>query len=223
MTEFIPAADLKKKYSVKGRFYVLSSDNSTTKCRSLLTISSTTTSNKRSLLVVMLNPGSSRPFYNEYIETEISTMHIDDLEHIPLIDVKPAPTQYQIMRVMNELKFSFANIINLLDIRETKSGHLFDKVKNGNIATEASIFSETRQTELRNYFTSDTIVILAWGNTRAIFDYEKKALEKISSLTDKVFTVRGNDNRICHPSPQNQNLKIKWLDNIFEQLKNSKT
>jgi len=72
MTEFIKAADLKKKYQVKGRFYVLTSSNSTKKCRSLLTITDMTIKNNKKLLVIMLNPGSSRPLDNEYVETEIS-------------------------------------------------------------------------------------------------------------------------------------------------------
>lgn len=48
MTEFIKAADLKIKFKVQGRFYVLIGSNSTTKCRSLLTISDTTATNKKS-------------------------------------------------------------------------------------------------------------------------------------------------------------------------------
>lgn len=219
MTEFIKAADLKKKYQVKGRFYVLTSNNSTTKCRSLLTITDTTITNKKKLLVIMLNPGSSRPLDNEYLETEILATQIDKLNNISLIDAKPDTTQYQIMRVMKELKFSYADIINLYDIREPKSGLLFNNAKKSKLQNEASIFSDTRQLELNNYFTADTTVILAWGNAKPITETEKTAIAKISKLTNKIFTVRGNDNIICHPSPQNHNYKIKWLDSIYGQLK----
>jgi hypothetical protein len=222
MTEFIKAADLKKKYQVKGRFYILTSSNSTTKCRSLLTIADTTATNKKKLLVIMLNPGSSRPLNNEYLETEILATKIDQLNNVSLIDAKPDTTQYQIMRVMNELQFSYADIINLYDIREPKSGLLFDNAKKGRLQTEASIFSDTRQSELSNYFTVDTSVILAWGNAKPITEIEKTAIDKVSKLTNKIFTVRGNDNIICHPSPQNHNFKLKWLDNIYGQFKSNR-
>ena len=167
----------------------------------------------------MLNPGSSRPLDNEYLETEILTTKIDQLNNVSLINAKPDTTQYQIMRVMNELQFSYADIINLYDIREPKSGLLFDNAKKGKLQTEASIFSDTRQSELSNYFKADTTVILAWGNAKPITEIEKNAIDKVSKLTKRVFTVRGNDNIICHPSPQNHNFKLKWLDNIYGQLK----
>lgn len=219
MTEFIKAADLKKQYQVKGRFYVLKSVNSITKCRSLLTITDTAKTHKKKLLVIMLNPGSSRPIDKEYLETEILATQIDKLNSVSLIDTKPDTTQYQIMRVMKELQFTYANIINLYDIREPKSGILFDNAKKGELQTEASIFANTRQSELNSYFTNETTVILAWGNAKPISEIEKKAIENISKLTKKIFTVRGNNNIICHPSPQNHNFKIKWLDNIYGQLK----
>ena len=219
MTEFIKAKCFKKKYQVKGRFYVLTSSNLTTKCRSLLTITDMTTTNNKKLLVIMLNPGSSRPLDNEYLETEILVTEIADLNNVSLIDAKPDATQYQIMRVMNELKYSYADIINLYDIREPKSSLLFGNAKKGKLQNEASIFSDTRHSELHNYFTTDTTVILAWGNAKPIQNTEIKAIDKISKLTSKIFTVRGNDNIICHPSRQNHNYKIKWLDNIYGQLR----
>lgn len=222
MAEFIKAADLKKKYQVKGRFYILTSNNTTTKCRSLLTIADTkTTRTKKKLLVIMLNPGSSRPLDKEYLEEEILTTQIDQLNTVSLIDAKPDTTQYQIMRVMNELQFSYADIINLYDIREPKSGLLFDNAKKGKLQNEASIFSETRYSELKSYFTTDTTAILAWGNAKPISGIEKIAIDKVSKLTKKVFSVRGNDNIICHPSPLNHNFKLKWLDGIYGQIRHN--
>ncbi len=218
MTEFIPAAELKKKYHVKGRFYILTEKNLKIKCRSLLTIEDTTASGKKKLLVVMLNPGSSRPLTKTYKEALVSTSRINELEKIPLIDSKPDITQYQIMRVMHKLIFSNANIINLYDVREPKSRILFDNAKKEKIQDEASIFSDTRKAELKKYFTSDTTVILAWGNIKSIFETEKKAIKKIEHLADKIYSVRSSDNIICHPSPQNHNFKIRWLDSMIGQL-----
>lgn len=219
MPEFIKAIELKKKYQVKGRFYVLSGSDSTFKCRSLLTISDTTTKNQKKLLVIMLNPGSSRPLESEYLETEILPTEINKLNRIQLVDAKPDATQYQIMRVMNEFQFSYVDIINLYDIREPKSNVFFENAKKGKFQIEASIFSDKRKSELINYFTENTTVILAWGNTKSISETEKIAIDKVFKLTKKVITVRGNGNKICHPSPQNQNLKLKWLDNTYGQLR----
>jgi len=103
MAEFIKAEELKRKYQVKGRFYILRCVNSTTRCRSLLTIKDSTVAQKKKLLVVMLNPGSSRPLDKEYLEPEILSTQIDKLNDVPLVDAKPDATQYQIMRVMYEL------------------------------------------------------------------------------------------------------------------------
>lgn len=167
----------------------------------------------------MLNPGSSRPLDDTYLEKEILATKIDQLNYVSLIDAKPDTTQYQIIRVMNELQFSYADIINLYDIREPKSGLLFENAKKGRLQSEVSIFSDKRQSELANYFTSDTSVILAWGNAKPITEIEKTAFDKVSKLTNKIFTVRGNDNIICHPSPQNHNYKLKWLDNINRELR----
>lgn len=219
MTEFIKAKELKKKYQVQGRFYIMASPNLNIKCRSLLTITDTTTINEKKMLVIMLNPGSSRPHDDDYLETEILISNIDQLHDISLIDTKPDTTQYQIMRVMDKFQFSYANIINLYDIREPKSDLLFDSAKNGRIPTEASIFSDSRQTELSNYFTDDTTVILAWGKVKAIEELEKTAIDKVNKLTKKIYLVRGKDNFIGHPSPQNHNFKLKWLYSIYEQLK----
>ena len=208
MTDFIPAADLKKKYSVQGRFYKLDESQNLSECRSLLTIKDTSNTYDKKLLVVMLNPGSSKPPEENYNWPLISTKQIEKLIQVPLVDAKPDKTQYQIMRVMNELKFSDAQIINIFDIREPKSKILLDNAKNGNIVREASIFSDSRQAELENYFTADTTVILAWGNTRTISDIEKIAIKKIKSLTDKIFMDCSEDKFIRHPSPQNHDLKL---------------
>lgn len=223
MVEFIKADKLKNKYIVEGRFYVLKSKKTTTKCRSLLTITDTNPKNDKKLLVVMLNPGSSRPFDSEYKETEVLTTKIKDLATISLTKAKPDTTQYQIMRVMKEFNYSFANIINLYDIIESKSNLLFDNAKKGDLENEASIFSDTRLNELNSYFTADTSVILAWGNTKTIKEIEKIAIDKVLKLSKKIFYVRGNNNIINHPSPLNHNLKIKWLENIFDVLRKNET
>jgi hypothetical protein len=223
MTKFIPAEELKKKYSVQGRFYVLNNGKSKTRCRSLLTITETANKNNKKLVVIMLNPGSSRPLDKNHKEEEVATNNMSRLKQIQLVPTKPDTTQYQVMRVMNELNFSSAEILNLFDIREAKSTILFSNIKKGNIDREASIFSDKRKTELQNYFTPDTAVIVAWGNGKSFFDIEKNAIEKISALTDKIFLVRSNDNiTICHPSPMIQSFKLRWLDMIIKQLKSSK-
>lgn len=167
----------------------------------------------------MLNPGSSCPLNIDYSETEVLSTDIDQLNTISLIDTKPDPTQYQVMRVMNEFQFSHADVINLFDIREPKSRDLFEKLRKNEFQPEASIFTGTRQSELNSYFTADRTVILAWGKANKISEAENTAIDKISKLAKRVFTVRGNNNIICHPSPQNHNYKLKWLNNICAQLR----
>lgn len=64
--------------------------------------------NTPDLMVVMMNPGSSKP--------------LDGIENNNCeSEAIPDNTQNQIMRVMNRCNFDYARILNLSDLREPKS------------------------------------------------------------------------------------------------------
>ncbi len=82
-----------------------------------------------------------------------------------------------------------------------------------------AIFSDNRQSELHNYFTAETTVILAWGNVKPIRVMEGDALGKISKLTKRLVSARADNQNIYHPSPPIYDYKIRWLDTICGCLK----
>ncbi len=71
---------------------------------------------KPDLMVVMMNPDSSRPLDgNESNNIEAEAI--------------PDNTQDQIMRVMKNCNFDFAQILNLSDLREAKSSVSYEKIE----------------------------------------------------------------------------------------------
>jgi len=68
------------------------------------------------LMVVMMNPGSSAPLNKNENERKITL-------------AKPDNTQRQIMQIMINGNYKYARVLNLSDIREPKSGILYNKLK----------------------------------------------------------------------------------------------
>ena len=96
---------MKTDFEINGLFY----ENKNLLCRKYLDIKrNEAISNKSDLMVVMMNPGSSRP---------------EDGNEKNIIASKAVPdkTQDQIMKVMNNCNFNYARILNLSDLREAKS------------------------------------------------------------------------------------------------------
>ena len=96
------------------------------------------------LMVIMMNPGSSRQ------EKEYANIFNKEVPTIP------DNTQDQIMKVMNNLELNYARILNLSDLRESKSKILYEKIellKSINIAH--SIFDDRRTADFKNILSRD--------------------------------------------------------------------
>lgn len=92
---------MKNDFKITGLFYELNDF----KFRKYLNIvrKNSNTENP-DLMIVMMNPGSSRPLKEEnYLNTESEAI--------------PDRTQDQIMRLMNNCSFNYARILNLSDLR----------------------------------------------------------------------------------------------------------
>ena len=100
------------------------------------------------LMIVMMNPGSSKPI-NGIDDYEIETETIPDR------------TQDQIMNLMNNCNFNYARILNLSDYRESKSKLFYSQIKefqNHNI--QHSIFSDYRKDDFNKLFIKVEKMIL---------------------------------------------------------------
>jgi hypothetical protein len=158
-------------------------------------------------MVIMMNPGSSKPLYPIINSAETKAI--------------PDPTQLQIIKVMNNCNFNYARILNLSDIREPKS-KIFFKLMNGfnNVNIPHSIFSKTYKKEFKRLFIKNVPVIVAWGVNEKLSRLAKLALKTIDEKTLVGLKKPGSPYGYYHPLPPNQFKQKAWVNAITEQLQN---
>ena len=139
-----------------------------------------------------------------------------------LVLTRPDNTQYQIMRIAKELKWSHIRVINLSDIRNSNSNDFIYQTKQINEKFSShlhSIFSNQRIKECNNALNSkNKNVILGWGQNKDLIPFAKKCFERISkhNITRVESNVHGLLN--LHPSPMIQKKKEEWLREIIKQI-----
>lgn len=218
---FIPAQDLKARYRVLGHFYDLHlQEGEPQKCRSVLEISEKTSFEDKiaDAIFVMMNPGSSRP--TEEKNTPGSINHISE----QLVTTVADTTQYQVMRLMSHMKWRYARIINLSDLRDPNSGSFtqrYTRLEKEFDTKEHSIFSPERSKQLTNHLIRkpEAPIICAWGvsdelnplieRARAVLQFEKgvTGLAKSSEAW-----------KYYHPLPSLHNKKEEWLAQMLKKL-----
>jgi hypothetical protein len=230
MVRFIPAEELKNKYDVFGHFYsVEAAPKKVVECRSVLEIveqaeipdeTSVLSNRKPDAVFIMMNPGSSRP-----LVVVDNRLHAEAIHELPisLVPTKPDTTQYQVMRVMHYCQWRHVRVLNLSDLRCSKSGEFFKQFKR--LEEEASfdshsIFSGRRKNELALKLTKHNAipVIRAWGVNAAL----DPLIERCTSKLTKAKTVRGlmkegTTNKFLHPLPSLQKQKAFWVNRMVEQ------
>ena len=162
------------------------------------------------LVVVMMNPGSSKPLNGRY-ELNRATA------------AKPDRTQIQIMRVMDNCGFDFCRIFNLTDIQETKSKTLMEilsKPRTKNLPH--SIFDPRRRDDFDDLFPQNTMTLLAWGVHDALNDLAQQAIKKVGTKKIVGLTKANNDLAYYHPLPPSFYKQQQWVSKISKQLKNQK-
>lgn len=230
MVRFIPAEELKNRYDVFGHFYSVEfSRNKFVECRSVLEIvEQAQTPDKMSVLAkrkpdavfIMMNPGSSRPLVD--VKNRIAA---DELHELPisLVPTKPDTTQYQVMRLMHHCEWRHVRVLNLSDLRCSKSGEFFKQFKG--LEDEASfdshsVFSIRRKNELALKMTTDkTIaVICAWGVSAELDPLIERCTSRITkNKTIKGLLKAGTTNKFLHPLPSLQTQKMAWVNRMVEQ------
>lgn len=225
------APQLKEKFYVFGDYYDFVVGNRTYPCRVTLELiekqrwdnAPDVYNLSPDLLVVMLNPGSSRPLDSSYSPDVIT--NISDLCHRSnWVEAMPDTTQYQIMRLMQACGFKHARILNLSDLRTPKSAVLLEEVVNLSRtgAQWHSIFSELRQGELEYRLPeSQTVpVVLGWGRFAAMRPWALECLKLLDGRKCYGISVGESQDELiyAHPSPMLQSRKEEWLMTVIQQV-----
>jgi hypothetical protein len=233
------AAELKKTFRCYGHFYRLHVEGAEPQlCRSVLEITSlpreavgaksdpddlfSRSGAARSFpdaVVIMMNPGSSRPV-EEGDTDSLLTMPLPAGFQKPLMLTQPDNTQYQIMRVMVSKGWNHVRVLNISDLRDPKSPSFIARTKD--LAAlpggdRHSLFSEARSEERADMLQRKpgAPFILGWGQDAGLIPLAKQCLSRIAG--EKIITVpAGNDPSLtAHPSPMLQSKKEEWLGAIL--------
>lgn len=228
MVKFIPAEDLKSKFGVFGHFYsVLIAPKKTVECRSVLEIVDTDhaprktdaiSSRKPDAVFIMMNPGSSRPL------TEVNNrIHAKAIHELPisLVPTKPDTTQYQVMRVMHYCEWRHVRVLNLSDLRCSKSGVFFKRyqgLEDDQRFDAHSIFSDRRGDELALKLPRGIPVVRAWGVSPNLDPLIERCLSKLTNARlVRGLLKEGTTNKFLHPLPSLQSQKVEWVNRMIEQ------
>ena len=230
MARFIPAKELKGRYDVFGHFYSVEvAPKKVVECKSVLEIIekadvpeelSVLSKRKPDAVFIMMNPGSSRPL------VEVNNLiHADMIHKLPisLVPTKPDTTQYQVMRVMHHCEWGHIRVLNLSDLRCSKSDEFFKQFKR--LEKEASfdshsIFSIRRKNELVLKLTkhNDIPLICAWGVSAKLDPLIDRCTPRIAmSMTVKGLIKEGTTNKFLHPLPSLQTQQVLWVNRMVEQ------
>lgn len=221
---FIPAADLKRHFRVLGHFYSLAFPvTEPQKCRSILEIISTTVAKTPGIdaVFIMMNPGSSRPIEktNHLVKSDrISEMTAE------LVPTVPDTTQYQVMRLMHYQGWQHVRVINLSDLRDSRSGSLIQRYvqlekKSGTLLH--SIFSPERVVQLKQSLARKpgAPIVCAWGVSNDLNPLISRATKVLALESDVTGLAKpGEVDKYFHPLPSLQNQKEQWVIDMLECL-----
>jgi pimeloyl-ACP methyl ester carboxylesterase len=156
-------------------------------------------------MVVMMNPGSSRPLSG------------DDDGRVETAAV-PDETQRQIMKVMDARGFRFARILNLSDYRQADSTDFASMLKTlDHAGIHHSIFGPGRETDFERLFDQSLPVILAWGADDRLKPLARRALDRMKNPVQAGQKKKGSDWIYYHPRQRGKPPQ-DWVDSILGQL-----
>lgn len=195
---------MKENFQITGLFYEINGY----KFRKVLNIKKVESKLKvPDLMVVMMNPGKSRPINgidDSYVESEAI----------------PDTTQSKIMEVMLNCGFEYSRILNLSDARETSSGKFYELIPLFNKENIAhSIFDVNRRTDFDKYFIKGVTTILAWGVDNSLTELAKTAIRAMGNQSYYGLKKTGAEYAYYHPLPPNYYKQKEWVEKITEQIK----
>lgn len=230
---FLYAADLKKRFTCYGHFYELQLMNGEkAKCRSVLEIVDTSIPQDEpsdisemipDVVVIMMNPGSSRPKVEGHVDGVIEYPQTTHSNRKELVLTQPDNTQYQVMRVAVSRGWKHIRVLNLSDLRDPKSGKFLEKVDalrgvmGGHVH---SMFCDERKDECDFSLQrkTETPILLGWGQDLGLLPLVEQCLQRISGIP--TVSVQSDVHPLlnAHPSPMLQKMKLQWLETILAEL-----
>ena len=230
---FLYAAELKKRFTCYGHFYELALMNGeTVPCRSVLEIvdqsipqesPSVLAGRMPDVVVIMMNPGSSRPKVEEHVDEVIEYPGSGNPLVKNLVLTQPDNTQYQIMRVAVSKGWNHIRILNLSDLRDPKSGSFLQRIGelSGIIGGHMhSMFCDERTEECRLSLIrkTPTPIVLGWGQDRGLLPLVEQCLKRIEGEPTATVVSAVHPLLNAHPSPMMQKKKIEWLEKMIQNL-----
>ena len=227
----IYAGDLKGEFRCMGHFYQLSINGDLYPCRSSLEILRNDAAFGKQMvdespdaLVVMMNPGSSRPDDNNYLPTVYSADRLHELQkYKEYVPARPDNSQYQIMRLMLDQAWKHVRILNLSDLRSGNSAefkNMFMSAANHDSGNPHSLFSIHRRQELFGLTVMERpTVILAWGRVTFLAELATEALAVFQHQRRCVGQkVAGARLSYFHANQRTPARLRSWLKEINHQL-----
>lgn len=194
---------IKEKFHITGLFYELKGY----KFRKYLNIKKKNSLKQEpDLMVIMMNPGSSKP--------------IDGIENNTIeAEAVPDRTQSQIMKVMIACKLEYSRVLNLSDVREPKSNKLFPKLlKMHEEGIPHSIFGPKRKGDFESLFIKGVPIIYAWGVDKKLHDLAEMAIKTINTDNPIGLVKEGYESAYYHPLPQVYKNQKEWVESITKSL-----
>ena len=231
--KFQYAAELKKRFACYGHFYELVLMNGDRfKCRSVLEIIDTEiyrevpsdiSEMQPDVVVVMMNPGSSHPKDIYHMDQEIEYPQSGSSMRKELVLTQPDNTQYQIMRVAVCQEWKHIRVLNLSDLRDSKSGSFLQKADglSGLMGGQVhSMFCVERAAELAQALRrkNRTPILLGWGQDPGLIRLAEQCLDRLEG--EPTCTVASDVHPLlnAHPSPMLQSKKLEWLATIIREF-----
>jgi len=228
---YIDQAILEEKYKCYGYFYSIVLHDHKFPCRSVLEIVDKTKIPHQTddllkqipdLVVIMMNPGASRPKIDQSIEVQLDS--IKDMK-ISLTTTIPDRTQYQIMRIMEAKNWTHSRILNLSDLRDPKSGKFykyFELVESILGSDHHTIFSKLREKELYKKLNSKSPILAAWGVSDKLDPLINKCMNNINNENLIGIRKSGSLYKYYHPLLQGTPFNQKeWLNKLYIILQNT--
>lgn len=210
-SDFISAEKLKHFFSITG-FYYFSTKH--IKYRKFLNIKLNTTTHlkKPDLMVIMMNPGSSKPSNNsgESYNNEIPA--------------KPDPTQYKIMRFMLKCNYKYARILNLSDLIQPTSSIFYNSISVVPEDNVNSIFHPNNIEELNKLFEKNTPTLIAWGVNDHIQPLIDLTYKYVTSKSNFYFGINkpNTKDRFYHPQTRDKGEYARWINGVLKSHQNKK-
>ena len=163
------------------------------------------------IVVVMMNPGSSRPENGRDGPTRTPAQVGPEAQ---LTRTCPDPAQTPIKKLMRRRRFGHVRVLNLSDVR--KPSNFPEFVRSGPLPTGHSIFCEERRAELEARLNArSAVVVVGWGYDYRLMQLADTAYNALVSRGRKVhgWQIRPG---FAHPSPRmhTEARSREWLDGV---------